>query len=210
MSLHTLALDLGYVGATLGVAMVVPQIVRTVRHPTLGGVSPVAWSMTVIACTTWLIYGIRTATIQQIPGNILLVSGAICVVLLVPSAVSRRQRAVTLGAALLALVVVAFAVPPHSVGYLAVAIGLTSAWPQVYDSVATWRAGVRSGVSLTTWTLRAASQMCWLTYALTAADVPVAISSTVALSTAMTLLALESLAPMRGARLGAVLQPETG
>ena len=92
---------------------------------------------------------------------------------------------------------------------LAVAIGLTSAWPQVYDSVATWRAGVRSGVSLTTWTLRAASQMCWLTYALTAADVPVAISSTVALSTAMTLLALESLAPMRGARLGAALQPET-
>ena len=73
--------------------MVVPQIRRTLRHPTLGGVSPVAWSMTALACMTWLTYGIRTAKMQQIPGNVLLVAGAVVVGLLVPSRASRRRLA---------------------------------------------------------------------------------------------------------------------
>ena len=200
MSLHTFLLDLGYVGATLGVVMVVPQIIRTLRHPTLGGVSPVAWSMTALACMTWLTYGVRTATMQQIPGNILLVAGAVVVVLLVPSPVSRRRRALTLGSVAAVLLAIALSLPAAATGYVAVSIGLVSAWPQVYESVATWRAGVRSGVSLTTWSLRALSQSCWLTYAITAVDVPVISSAIVALSTALLLVGLESLAPLRGSR----------
>jgi uncharacterized protein with PQ loop repeat len=89
---------------------------------------------------------------------------------------------------------VALVVPPHAVGYIAVSIGFVSAWPQVYDSVATWRAGVRSGVSITTWSIKAVSQVCWLSYALLAGDVPVVISATVALGTAVTLVGLEYLA----------------
>jgi uncharacterized protein with PQ loop repeat len=200
MSLHALALDLGYVGAAIGVVMVVPQLVRTVRHPLLGGVSPVAWSLTVLGCMTWLVYGIRTATMQQIPGNVFLVAGAVAVVILVPSAVSRQRRALTLGAVAAALLVLALTIPAHTVGYVAVSFGLVAAWPQVYDSVATWRLGVRSGVSLTTWSLKAVSQSCWLTYAITARDVPVILSAVVALSTALLLVGLESLAPLRGAR----------
>jgi uncharacterized protein with PQ loop repeat len=201
MSFHAFALALGYVGAAVGVVMVVPQILRTLRHPTLGGVSPVAWSLTTLGCLMWLTYGVRTATAQQIPGNILLVTGAVAIVLLVPSAVTRHQRALRLGAAALGLLIVAFVLPPRAVGYLALSIGLFSAWPQVYDSVVTWRAGVRSGVSLTTWTLKAVSQVCWLSYAVAASDVPVTISATTALSTAVVLLALEALAPLHGARL---------
>jgi uncharacterized protein with PQ loop repeat len=194
MTAHTLALALAYTGAVLGVVMVVPQILRTLTHPTLGGVSPMAWSMTVLGCSMWLTYGIRTMTVPQIPGNVLLVSGAVAVVLLVPSPASRRRRAATLGAVWAGFVAVALVVPPHLVGYIAVTIGFVSAWPQVYDSVVTWRAGVRSGVSITTWSIKAVSQTCWLSYALLATDVPVMISATVALGTSLTLVGLEYLA----------------
>lgn len=200
MSLNAFLLDLGYVGATLGVVMVVPQILRTLRHPTLGGVSPVAWSMTALACMTWLTYGVRTWKMQQIPGNVLLVAGAVVVVLLVPSQASRRRRALTLGSVAAVLLAIALSLPAAASGYLAVSIGLVSAWPQVYDSLATWRAGVRSGVSLSTWSLRAVSQSCWLTYAITAVDVPVILSAIVALSTALLLLGLESSAALRATR----------
>ena len=50
MTVHSFALSLGYLAATLGVIMVVPQILRTVRRPDLGGVSPVAWSLTTLGC----------------------------------------------------------------------------------------------------------------------------------------------------------------
>jgi len=196
MTAHGLALALAYTGATLGVLMVVPQILRTLTHPTLGGVSAVAWSLTALGCSMWLVYGIRTLTVPQIPGNILLVSGAVAVVLLVPSAASRRRRAANLGAVWVALLTVAFLVPAHMVGYLAVVIGFVSAWPQVYDSVLTWRSGARSGVSITTWSIKSVSQLCWLSYALLASDVPVGLSATVALGTALTLVSVESLAIM--------------
>lgn len=201
MTVHSFALSLGYLAATLGVIMVVPQILRTVRHPDLGGVSPVAWSLTTLGCSTWLVYGLRTQTVQQIPGNALLVCGAVAVVLLVPSQASRARRALTLGAVASVLLSVAVLLPAHSVGYLAVSIGFVAAWPQVFDSVLTWRSGVRSGVSLTTWALKAVSQLCWLTYAVAAGDLPVMLASTFALSTAVLLVTLEASAANHGARL---------
>jgi uncharacterized protein with PQ loop repeat len=193
MTLHSLAFSFAYLGATLGVVMVVPQILRTLRHPTLGGVSPVAWSMTVVGCSMWLTYGVRTHTVPQIPGNVLLIMGAVAVVLLVPSAASRRRRAVTLAAVVASFLAVALTIPAHAVGYLAVSIGFVASWPQVYDSFQTWRSGAKSGVSISAWTLKAVAQSCWLAYALLAGDVPVAISATVVLTTSVTLVTLETL-----------------
>ena len=192
MSVHTLALSLAYIGATLGVSMVVPQILRTLRHPTLTGVSAVSWGLTALACLTWLSYGIRTAQIPQIPGNVLLVSGAVTIVLLVPSPLSRSRRALALVLAASVLLAVSFSVPARSVGYLAIGVGLVSAWPQVYDSLAGWRSGAESGVSIATWSLKVTSQVCWLSYALLAGDVPVAIAASVALTTAVSLVSLEA------------------
>jgi uncharacterized protein with PQ loop repeat len=193
VSVDLLVQSLAYLGATLGVAMVVPQIVRTVRHPALSGVSPVAWSLTVLACSTWLTYGLRTGTVPQIPGNVLLVSGALAIVLLVPSVWSRRRRAAALGAAWSALMVVAWTMPAALVGYLALVVGLFSAWPQVYDSVAGLRAGEgTSGVSVSAWSLRVVSQTSWLVYALATRQTAVTLSASVALSTAVLLVAVES------------------
>ena len=193
MPAAVLVQSLAYLGAALGVAMVVPQIVRTVRHPALSGVSPVAWSLTVLACSTWLTYGLRTTTVPQIPGNVLLVSGAVSIVLLVPSATSRARRAVTLGALWAAVMLLAWTMPVGWVGYFALVVGLFSSWPQVYDSVAGLRAGHgESGVSVTTWSIKCVSQTCWLVYAVATAQVPVVVSATVALSTALTLVTVES------------------
>ena len=35
-------------GSAIGVAMVIPQILRIVRHPHMGGVSPWTWAITVL------------------------------------------------------------------------------------------------------------------------------------------------------------------
>ena len=193
MSVDVLVQSLAYLGAVLGVAMVVPQVVRTVRHPALSGVSPVAWSLTVLACSTWLTYGVRTRTIPQIPGNVLLVSGAVAIVLLVPSVWSRRRRALVLGALWSLVMLLAWTMPPGWVGYFALVVGLLSSWPQVYDSVAGLRAGTgESGVSITTWSIKVVSQTSWLVYAVATGQVAVTISATVALSTALLLVTVES------------------
>jgi len=221
MTTHELAFGLGYLGAALGVAMVVPQIVRIVRHPSLPGVSPLSWALTGLSCLLWLTYGLRTGALPQIPGNVLLVCGAVAVVLLVKTPTSRGRRTTTtsrgrrttttsrgrrttttsrgrrtamlvVAAALLELV--ACVISPQSVGYLAFAIGTVSTWPQLYDSFGNWRAHLNSGVSLSTWGLRIASQVCWISYAVGTSDMPVGIGGCVALLTAVAMVALETAA----------------
>lgn len=191
MTPHDTALAFGYLGSVLGVVMVVPQIVRILRHPQLPGVSTLSWSLTALACSTWLIYGLRTGSTPQIPGNVLLVSGAVAVVLLAPARHSRLARVATISAAGVAAIVLAWLIPGHDVGYLGFSIGLFSTWPQLYDSVGNWRARISSGVSVSTWVLRIGSQLCWLAYAIGASDLPVFISACVSLTLAGLLVSFE-------------------
>jgi uncharacterized protein with PQ loop repeat len=194
MTTHEIAFGFGYLGAALGVAMVIPQIIRIVRHPSLPGVSPTSWALLIFACLLWMTYGLRTGALPQIPGNVLLISGAVVVVLLVksPTSPARRGLLLALGAGLLE--VTAWVIPPHAIGYLAFAVGTISTWPQLYDSVGNWRAHINSGVSLSTWALRIASQVCWLTYAVGASDLPVGIGAAVALVTGIAMVWLETAA----------------
>jgi uncharacterized protein with PQ loop repeat len=198
-----LALSLGYLGAALGVVMVVPQIVRVVRHPKLAGVSPISWSVTTVTCLLWLTYGARTGQIPQVPGNVLLTSGAIVIVLIVPSSRSRAWRAGVLGSCAIALLGLSLALPAHDGGYLAFSIGLFSSIPQLLDSVHTWRIGATSAVSVSSWTLKIASQVAWLGYGIGVGDRPVLISACVTLTSAALLVFLET-----SARSGALSQPE--
>jgi len=191
VTIHEFALGLGYLGAALGVIMVVPQIARIVRHPSLPGVSPLSWALTSVACLGWLIYGIRTDAAPQIPGNVLLVSGALAVVLLVNVPTPRRRRTLLVGAACAAVVAVTLVIPADSVGYFAFGIGLFSGIPQLVDSIGNWRARITSGVSVSTWALRIGSQACWLAYAVGTSDVAVGISACVMLSNAVAMVVLE-------------------
>lgn len=192
MTLSSLALSLAYVGAFLSVAMVLPQLIRTIRHPHLPGVSAVSWALTAAGCLLWLLYGLRTATIPQIPGNGLLVSGAVAVVLLVPSAVSRARRALGLAAAATLLLGANTVMPAQTVGYLAFAISIFSAWPQLFLSYGNWRTGGESGLSLTTWSVKIASTSCWLAYGILAADMPVLVACSVGMATTLVIVGIET------------------
>jgi len=175
MELRHFAEGLGYLGSALGVAMVVPQIVRTYRNRTLPGVSAMSWALTAISCLTWLLYGVRTAEVPQIPGNVLLVSGAVVVVLAVPSARSVGYRATALLAAASSVTVIAFLVPSSAIGGLGFAIGLVSGLPQLLVSLS--RRSGESAVSLLTWGLRVACQASWLMYAILIGDMVVTVSA---------------------------------
>ena len=190
MTTHSLAVTIAYVASVVGVITVVPQILRTVRHPTMGGVAPLSWAISVVACTAWVTYGVRAGVAPQIPGNVLLISGSAAIVLLVPSTLSRSRRALLLLTAVLAVVSVSTRLAPETVGYLAFGIGLFSAWPQVFATLRGRREA--AGVSLTTFSLRTAAALGWLSYAVLARDVPVLLSATVMLSTTLLVLVVEA------------------
>jgi uncharacterized protein with PQ loop repeat len=185
--LHDIAVASGYLGATLGVSMTVPQIVRTLRDRTVPGVSALSWAMIALACTSWMLYGFRTGEIPQIPGNVLLVSGAVVIALAVPSSTSTALRATGLAVAGLAIGALATVAPPPAIGILAFGIGMVSALPQTVRSLSRSRAGA-SAVSLPAWWLRVASQLCWFFYAVVVQDLTVTISAAFITSTALVII----------------------
>jgi uncharacterized protein with PQ loop repeat len=187
---HALALPVGYLGAALGVAMVVPQIVRTLRNPALPGVSATSWGLSALASLTWLLYGVRADEVPQIPGNLLMVIGSALIVLAVPSALGVPARVVRLGLPALALIGLAAFVPPSLIGLAAFAIGIVAASPQLVKSLTGERSAV-SAVSVPAWVLRGASQVTWLAYALILHDVVVTVSATFGLVSSAVLVISE-------------------
>ena len=198
--MHDIAVASGYLGAALGVGMVVPQIVRTFRNRDLPGVSALSWALTATACLAWLLYGVRAREIPQIPGNIFIVSGAAVIVLAVPSALSVGARSVRLAGAAAVLIAAATVLPPAYIGYLGFVIGLSASWPQTIRSLA--RAHEPdSAVSVSAWVLRAGAQAAWLYYAVVMRDLTVTIAASVTLCSAVVLLYIET------RRRGAVFTP---
>ena len=192
--MHSLAVGSGYLGAALGVGMVVPQILRIRRNPAMPGVSVLSWSLTSLSCLTWLLYGVRGGVLPQIPGNVLIVSGAVLVALSAPSAIGTAVRAIALGAPAACLGVAATVLPPQAIAYLAFGIGLLAALPQTVTSFA--RASAHeSAVSIPAWLMRAGSQAAWLLYAVLLGDVAVAVAASVTLASALLLLAIETRRP---------------
>lgn len=183
MDLSTFAQLLAYAGSAVGVAMVAPQIVRTVKHPHLGGVSPWSWAITVVACTLWLTYGLRSGSIPQVPGNVFLVSGAVAIVLLVPAEWSRSRRAWTLFGVTGTLVLFSTYLSPEQVGFFAFGIGLFAVWPQLFETVWLRRGMGPSALSMSSQVLKVVGQVLWLSYAIIAVDTPVIVAAVVAVST---------------------------
>jgi uncharacterized protein with PQ loop repeat len=189
--LHSLGNAAGYLGAALGVGMVVPQIVRTFRNRTRPGVSALTWALTALSCFTWMLYGFRAGEVPQIPGNILIVTGAVIIVLAVPALATPAERAVRLALPAAALVGLAIVLPPAAVGFIGFGIGLVAAVPQTVQSIRR-PASSTSAVSIPAWLLRAASQVAWLAYALAHHDITVTISASFLLVSAVFLVVLES------------------
>ena len=192
MDLLVLAQVLAYIASAIGVVMVAPQIARIVRHPAMGGVSPWTWAITSVSCSLWLTYGLRSGSMPQVPGNVLLISGAVAIVLLVPAAWSRRRRALGLAAVAAVLIAVSTRLTPEQVGFFALAIGLTGMWPQVYETVWLRRGMGPSAISMTSQVLKLVSQSLWMTFALITIDVPVIVAATMTLSTNLVVTLVEA------------------
>ena len=205
--MHTVALALAYLGSAIGVIMVMPQIVRIARQPLLGGVSGWTWSLVAISSSLWFTYGVRTGSLPQIPGNVLLVTGAVTIVLLVPAAWSRTRRALGLAGSALVLVLVSTQLAPTQVGFMAFSISMVGMWPQVYETVWARRGRGPSAISLTSNGLKVGSQICWLSFAILTTDLPVLAGALMALTTNAMISSVE-LSRRRGA--SPVLLPGEG
>jgi uncharacterized protein with PQ loop repeat len=192
MDLLVVAQLVAYVASVVSVVMVAPQIVRTARHPHLGGVSPWSWAITAVACSLWLVYGVRTASVPQIPGNVFLVAGAFALVLLVPAEWSRARRAATLFSVAVVLLLFSTYFSPEQVGFLAFGIGLFGVWPQVFETVWLRRGMGPSALSMSSQVLKVVGQVLWFTYAVMATDIPVVVASIVALSSNIVIAAVEA------------------
>ena len=190
MDTHLIALTVAYAASAAGASSVLPQITRTLRNRHMGGVAPLSYAVTSVACTVWMVYGMRAEVWPQIPGNVLLVTGAVAIVLLVPHRRSPWTRAALLGSAMLGAAYLAFTVPVAAAGMLAFGIGLFSAWPQVVTTLRGAR--VAAGVSLTAFGLRLAAGLGWLFYAVLDRDIPVLLSATVMVATTMLILGVEA------------------
>lgn len=206
MTIHLTAELIGYFASALGVAMVVPQIGRTLRDRTAPGVSALSWALTALACFSWLLYGLRTHELPQVPGNVLLVSGAVAVVLMVPSGTSMRVRGALLATAAVTIAGLSPMLPAAALGSVGFGIGLFSGIPQLVASL-TRRTGGPSAVSVPTWMLRAASQACWLTYALLLSDAMVTVSAVYLLASALLVVVAELARPTARVRAAAHCVP---
>jgi uncharacterized protein with PQ loop repeat len=114
----------------------------------------------------------------------------VAVVLLVPSRASLGLRVLGLGAAGLAIGLLALTAPPAVIGGVGGAIGVVSGLPQLVQSFR--RTGAESAVAPLTWAIRVASQAAWLGYGLMLHDLVVVFSATFLLTNALLVLLLET------------------
>ena len=136
VDLHSFALLLAYAGSAVGVLVVAPQIVRTVKHPHLGGVSPWSWAISAVACTPVAHpTGCARAPCPR-SRNVFPVSGAVAIVLLVPAEWSRARRAWTPPRRhRVPRPLFSTYLSPEQVGFFAFGIGLFAVWPQLFETV---------------------------------------------------------------------------
>lgn len=200
MILNGLVVASGYIGAALSVGMVVPQLVRTLRNPQLAGVSAASWTITMTACFTWLVYGIKAQVLPQIPGNVLIFPGAATIALAAPARLTVARRAAVLAAAVAAVIVSGTFVRPEDLGFMAFGISLVAAFPQTVTSLVRWRSGCQSAVSIPAWAMRGGSQAFWLTYGLALHNGPIMVAAAVTLVSAVVLIAAEASSPHRRGR----------
>jgi uncharacterized protein with PQ loop repeat len=190
---HGFAIATGYIGAALSVGMVIPQLVRTLRHRGLGGVSAMSWLITAAACFSWLLYGVKGHVWPQVPGNALMIPGEAVIVLITPARLTIAQRAGLLAAAAGTLILVTAVISSDDLGYLAFALSLAASAPQVVTSLLRRGAG-RSAVSIPAWLLRGGAQLFWLYYGLVMHNGPIVVAAVVTLVSATAVITTESAA----------------
>ena len=185
---------LAYAGSVLMTAMSLPQIARILRDRSAAGVSLLTWIIFALSGASWFAYGLLVQAPGIIVGNIPFLSTTLPVVMLLLV----RQRGWSWAAAIAAPVVAAAAVvalllqlPSAVSGGIGVACGLLTTVPQLIESLGRRRAGLPSEVSLATLGLLLTGQLLWLSYGIFRPDVPIILTSVVAVLVTVSLLAVE-------------------
>lgn len=170
---------LGFLAATLSIAVIWPQVWRSCRHGRTLGLSPTSVWLAIALNSCWLTFGVLTANSAQIVTHVVVGTGntAVLVALLVSQPHLRSWRTLLRNAAgaagLLALAagsVLAVAVlgaRPTAVaatlGMVIVPIGAAAALPQPLRLLRDRTLEV-SGVSPARWQLGAVAAALWLSY----------------------------------------------
>lgn len=158
--------------AVLGLSSIVlqqvrtlPQIVRIVRRRDASGVSALTWSLVLVSCLTWFVYGFVFDDPVFIFNNVLTTGGALAVLLaMARCGAASWSRPLIVAAATIVLLWLLVTVGGHTAfAVFATAIGLVMFLPQVYR---VFRSSDVSGVSPGTWGLIALSSFSWILYGL--------------------------------------------
>jgi uncharacterized protein with PQ loop repeat len=159
---------IGAASGTLGVALILPQLIKAVRgrrdHGQVVGVSLATWALMLAMYAAWFGVSLRWESPSQTITNLLAVALTIPLVLLLKPARWRTPVILAvLGAAIIVPAAVTFYAPTwFTTAFLAAF--LTSRVFQVIASYKTWRNGHPGDVSTATWVISSVSQVGWMTY----------------------------------------------
>ncbi|MDR0847669.1 MAG: hypothetical protein LBN10_01280 [Propionibacteriaceae bacterium] len=171
---------LGWIGACLGLAISLPQVILVVRTGSTHGLSLVTWVITLGTGLAWTGHGIKLAEQPQIWPNIVTWI-ATCTILyyLHRNGRFRSWKVVLPGLALgIGLICIDNFIS-------ATAFGACVIFPQAFgilkQGIALMRAPLVTGVSPMAWVLQVTNQGVWLTWALLSREPGIGISAAVSL-----------------------------
>lgn len=159
----------------MSVALLLPQMVRTIRHPRLAGVSLLAYVSSTMSGLLWAAYGARMAVWSLAWSSAVVAVGSLVIAARVPGRWPGPVRLLVLVGTTVVTTVFAFAAPMVALGAIASTLSVGAVWLQVVRSFR-GSSGDR-GVSLLSIGLRTSASLCWLTYAVLATDVAILVSS---------------------------------
>jgi len=178
-----------------GATRSIPQVLRTLRGGSIGGVSPVSFALAAAGALLWIGWAVAAGKPIQVPGNLI---AAFCgaAVLFVFARRGGRLTAALLAAAGYAvfggLVFLLFG--PLYLSLVAACSGVGFA---LFGLSAFLRSPDRSGVSLLSWAMVAYAELVWLCWGLVYSVPASIISSGIGLLSSLTILALATRASFR-------------
>lgn len=162
-------------GMVLNAVMSLPQALRGLRAAPNSGMSATTWALSAACAGSWCVYGAAAPVAEQIPGNALMLFGALTVLHVTGRRGTQTIRAwIVLVSCICAATLVFWLAGVRGIGWFAFAIGAARSVPQLFVAVLS---PVIDGLSTGTWLLTVAASLSWLCYGLVAHNVTIGCSA---------------------------------
>jgi uncharacterized protein with PQ loop repeat len=176
IDMRSLSEWVGYVGAAISAASMLPQA-RRVHRFGVTGVSAATYQIALASGLMWIGYGILFNMPPQLPGNAI---GCICSVFLLWKCWQAGQSLLSVSAisaaAIAACAIALVAGNPAFLGWFGGVISCSMRVPQIRAAAFSPRV---DGVSALSWTAGIACNLCWFVYAIGHSDPPLIIATSV-------------------------------